>query len=440
MKRILFFSFLTLGNIVFSQANNNCSGATVISDLNGGCTTYNNTGATLDAAPNNIIGSCFEQTNTVWFQFTAQGFQADIDVLGPNNFKPEVAVFGATDGTFCDGTGVYQIGCWDGPSGNYTGLTNMVAYPLTIGETYYVMVSSNTTGNYDICVNNPVPSQGDFCQTADPFCTGTSYTFPANTNTAAPDGLAYGCLLTQANPVWYYLEVATSGNIDITMTNSNNRDIDFIMWGPFTSVSDGCDPGVLNSSTIEDCSYSVASTEVANITGAIAGETYILLITNFSNQATDISFSQTGGLGATDCGIILPVELMDFSGHENSSSNLLTWSTASESNNDYFQVEQSTDMINWRIAGTVNGAGNSSSLKNYTFEHFDFERSLNYYKLRQVDMDGESTTSQIIAIDNRLSSKEILKINNLMGQEVDDTYKGIVIVHFTDGTTIKKLQ
>ncbi|HRN41356.1 MAG TPA: hypothetical protein PK649_04680, partial [Vicingus sp.] len=119
---------------------------------------------------------------------------------------------------------------------------------------------------------------------------------------------AFSCLSTTPNPIWYYLEVATTGNIDIFIQQTNGGgagiDVDFALIGPYTSVAAACS----NPTTgcVEDCSYSSSATETANITNAQAGEVYLLLLTNYSNQAGTITFNQTGGSGATDCSIISP--------------------------------------------------------------------------------------------------------------------------------------
>ena len=51
--------------------------------------------------------------------------------------------------------------------------------------------------------------QGTTCATADPFCTGTTYTFPNNLGTTAPAGNNYDCLWSQPNPAWYYISLAS---------------------------------------------------------------------------------------------------------------------------------------------------------------------------------------------------------------------------------------
>lgn len=145
-------------------------------------------------------------------------------------------------------------------------------------------------------------AQGTQCSSASPFCTelgGTTY--PAQQNTSAPVGPNYACLGSQPNPAWFYLQISTAGTIVLDLSNSAVVDIDFIIWGPFTSPSAGCAFGL--TGTEVDCSYSSAANETCTIPNAIAGQIYVLLITNYSNQPTIISVAQTGGTGATNCNI-----------------------------------------------------------------------------------------------------------------------------------------
>lgn len=91
----------------------------------------------------------------------------------------------------------------------------------------------------------------------------------------------------------------------------------------------------------------------------------------------------------------LPVELISFSARCNTNAVELIWSTASEINNDYFEVQKSVDGNLWYYVGTVKGAGNSTTFNSYSF--VDKENTANaYYRLRQVDFDGKFEYSPII--------------------------------------------
>lgn len=143
------------------------------------------------------------------------------------------------------------------------------------------------------------------CGNAQPFCAGgtSGGSFPATVNgPAAQTGPNYGCLGTQPNPAWYFLQISQSGNLDILIAGSANQDVDFICWGPYNSLAGICNS--LTASYIVDCSYSSSPTETLNIVNAIAGQYYMVLITNFSNVVQDILFTQTAGTGSTNCGIV----------------------------------------------------------------------------------------------------------------------------------------
>jgi gliding motility-associated-like protein len=162
-------------------------------------------------------------------------------------------------------------------------------------------------------------AQGNTCANADPFCTGNNYTFPAGVNqtaaSVAEPGNNYNCLGTSPNPAWYFMEIDQPGNLTINMTNSSNVDIDFILYGPYpnyTSAMSYCgNMGTAGSGAplngVVDCSYSTAANETAVINNAQNGEVYVLLITNFSNQNTNISFTNSANSTATtNCNIVNP--------------------------------------------------------------------------------------------------------------------------------------
>lgn len=96
----------------------------------------------------------------------------------------------------------------------------------------------------------------------------------------------------------------------------------------------------------------------------------------------------------------LPVELLSFSGKKAGKANLLQWSTASETNNDFFTLEKSKNGIDWSIVKTVSGAGNSTSLMNYRLTDYEPVFPLTYYRLKQTDFDGSFTYSKVIALES----------------------------------------
>ncbi|MCZ4410053.1 T9SS type A sorting domain-containing protein [Cryomorphaceae bacterium 1068] len=101
-----------------------------------------------------------------------------------------------------------------------------------------------------------------------------------------------------------------------------------------------------------------------------------------------------------DCANPLPIELLDFWVREHNGDALLAWSTASEINNDRFLLMRTKDGLEFETVGTVSGAGNSSTVLNYTFLDRDPLKGLSYYKLTQVDFDGTESSSELVAFTN----------------------------------------
>jgi GH18 family chitinase len=93
-----------------------------------------------------------------------------------------------------------------------------------------------------------------------------------------------------------------------------------------------------------------------------------------------------------------PVELISFVGSNGAQGNELAWATASEVNNDRFEIERSIDGITYTSIGSVNGAGNSSTLLNYFFTDATNTTSKTYYRLHQFDADGKSTYSKTVVV------------------------------------------
>jgi hypothetical protein len=105
---------------------------------------------------------------------------------------------------------------------------------------------------------------------------------------------------------------------------------------------------------------------------------------------------------AIDGCTVLPVSILNFGGLIKDNNAYLNWSTATESNNKGFYVERSKDAINFSDVGFVNGAGNSSQIKNYTYTDVtvkDMHVTTTYYRLKQVDLDGKISYSKVLPLN-----------------------------------------
>ncbi|MEM7105560.1 MAG: T9SS type A sorting domain-containing protein [Bacteroidota bacterium] len=108
-----------------------------------------------------------------------------------------------------------------------------------------------------------------------------------------------------------------------------------------------------------------------------------------------------------ECGTILPIELAFFRARDLGCAIELEWQTDTETNNDYFVIEESSDGINYRPLVTVDGAGTTLTPRFYTFtdESVDLD---NFYRLKQVDFDGTNTTSPAIYMQSSCFDENVV--------------------------------
>ncbi|MCO5231425.1 MAG: T9SS type A sorting domain-containing protein [Chitinophagales bacterium] len=103
----------------------------------------------------------------------------------------------------------------------------------------------------------------------------------------------------------------------------------------------------------------------------------------------------------------LPVELVSFSGKIINCTSLLTWETASELNNDFFEIRKSENGVNWQTVGKVNGNGTSSLPHSYSFIDDEIYSDGVYYQLFQQDYDGQSELSKVIYLEDENCNEKI---------------------------------
>lgn len=101
--------------------------------------------------------------------------------------------------------------------------------------------------------------------------------------------------------------------------------------------------------------------------------------------------------------VLLPVEWLSFDAKLSEDQRLVNcdWSTASETNNDFFTVERTSDLLNWESIGTVQGAGTTLEQSDYRFIDRSPLPGISYYRIRQTDYNGASELSEVRAVNRR---------------------------------------
>lgn len=315
-----------------------------------------------------------------------------------------------------------------------------------------------------------VPKAGNNCEQAEILCNNANITnnssgFGAqelnNSNNGCLDG-------NEHQSSWYYVNIQTGGTLTMLINpNNNSNDYDFAIWGPFNAATAGsnCPPvtnpvrcsfaqvfgngntGLINNSSpcdayeIANCGGCFPNTDCAygdqfvNQLTVSAGQIYILMVDNWSasNQGFSLSWGGTSALGCTP--VVLPVELVSFSGIK---GNKLSWQVDSEVNLSHYTVERSIDVLEWEILEEVPSTGSNF----YSIGDNKFASAINYYRLSQTDLDGTVVifNDKLVSIDNRTEGTRVISVTNIMGQIVDEYTKGFVIVTYEDGTSIKEFR
>jgi len=262
-----------------------------------------------------------------------------------------------------------------------------------------------------------------------------SYRFTSSNTTSGVDvGDFVDVQISTDGEITYTSELRITGNNNAYWDYNNNGVIVHSANGVFnaalnTSGGDVYRSGVGNQQNI---GYSVISLD---------------LPLNITQVAVDI-FCRVNGAGEEwwidNIELVeinaMPVELIDFNAKLiDDSKTLIEWLTASENNCDYFIIEKSKNGFNWDYVSKVNGHGNSTQQIDYRIVDNYPTQGITYYRLTQVDFDGKyEVFNNHIRVIEKISNKSILRITNILGQEIDDNYEGIMIIYYDDNTFEKK--
>lgn len=104
----------------------------------------------------------------------------------------------------------------------------------------------------------------------------------------------------------------------------------------------------------------------------------------------------TGAISIQNTNNLLPIDLISFKANCNKKNILFQWFTASEKNNHYFTIESSPNQYKWTSLARINGAGTSNIVNTYTYQYLNELTENKYFRLKQTDMDGSSTYSDVV--------------------------------------------
>jgi ribosomal protein L2 len=138
----------------------------------------------------------------------------------------------------------------------------------------------------------------------------------------------------------------------------------------------------------------------------------------------------------------LPISLLYFKGEIKNNYTKLSWETASEINNDYFEIQKSTDGENFKPIGIVRGNGSTNSRSNYSYSDFTVNSGKTFYRFKQVDFDDHYSYSPIAMVNYELRNEQIILVPNPAQNEVkiliqnSDLLTGRVVIYDQMGKVI----
>jgi hypothetical protein len=421
-----FFSLILLNSTINAQSPS-CASATPLT-VNTLCTTIPWTNGQDGIIPGGWSQPCGSGNDyqDVWYQIVGTGGEVGVNIFHLNSYDAVLAVYDGTCPTAANAD-VSSIAC------EYiTGNTGGVNFPTTSGEVYYIQIqrrSGNTNDDQtgSICAyeyalspcGNPLALLNDFCETPASLTKNPGGTFSATTDgTFTPDHKstldgylgATGpfCGLIHNNSWYQFVATSATETFPIIYVSCSGDGVQGHVYRISHDLNGCCE----TFTPVSNCIFNIdqnlngnpGSIETITATGLTVGDTYVLMIDGYLGARCDFTIA---GWGAKN---VLPIELSKFMVVPFDDYNGIYWETSSENNNHYFNLLRSFNGVDFEMIGSVQGAGTSTVLNTYSFDDYDLRYGKIYYKLQQVDFDGETSNSKIISLDRKSTENGLLNV------------------------------
>lgn len=238
---------------------------------------------------------------------------------------------------------------------------------------------------------------------------------------------------------WLYFQYSTNGGMTwinpvILSAGSNGSGINMSAYSPLTTWTNNNSnrngwTGNLGTFTVN---YSIPSSPSMRFRFIFESDAIV------NSQGVSIYYADILDF-TVSCPSPLPIELLEFYGHNENHYNILYWTTSTENNNDFFTLERSNNAIDWEFVSYIDGSGTTNIPIKYSYKDYGMKKNMNYYRLSQTDFNGDKEYFGIISIDNKTSdiNKHLLKDINILGQEISPDTPGLHILMYSDGSIFK---
>ncbi len=328
--------------------------------------------------------------------------------------NPGWAVYEAVGGSCSN---LVPLGC-----GGDDGLFPSSSFEVTVndleeGDVVYVRVWETDNQNSDFNITASIVPPNDECANALPL-QGTGCNYNASNDNEPDSWTPQTCNGTDVwssneNAIWYTFTVdATTPQpisleiLNVVCDNTGGAVMQLGLW----SNTGTCN---LGAETFYGCALGTG-TVVVGPTNLPLGDYYAFVDGSAGANCTWEFASDE----------ILPIELGELKGTLIGQKSFLEWDTYTETDNKYFDIQHSTDGVDFVSVGNVPGVGNSTVRQEYRFWHNSPAKGENYYRIQQFDYDGQTSLSQTIVLT--LNSPRVTGIypNPLVGNTISLDVEG----------------
>ncbi|MCB0760255.1 MAG: T9SS type A sorting domain-containing protein [Flavobacteriales bacterium] len=367
--------------------------------------------------------------------------------------------FAPTYTTLCAEDGCYTVDMFDSFGDGWNGaqwvISDMGGNVIGSGS-----LGAGSSGQAFIQLGNascdfPEPVTASDCHDAINVCTnidfyidpngyGDVYEIPAPGSTSNPsyDGFTNfnpwgttntGCLLSQElNSTWMLVNISQGGWLEFTFGGLGTQS-GYYDWAMWTFDENTCNNILNDLQAPVRCNWNGVSTGGTGLAGTIpaggnasnyepplwtlTGDQYLICFSNWSSVSTNVPL-EFGGTAIVSCEpIMLPVEVVEFQAQCAGSMIAVEWATLSEQDNAYFVVQRSSDSQVWNDVAYAEGAGDSFEVKRYAFADKMVPRTVLYYRLKQVDFDGNIRFTEPVSVNCALDPEILIMPNPVDGGE-----------------------
>ncbi|MFM9028514.1 MAG: T9SS type A sorting domain-containing protein [Bacteroidota bacterium] len=379
--------------------NDDCNAATTLT-VNAGCTNGTTEfGITQlgESTTPGCVTNAFSQT--VWYRFTATapsmfvqlnvtGYGGSGATWGPANWACVVyrssATLPPTAGNVISCINTNSRGTGDGViTNNLTGLTVGSVYLVQVG--YSTGQGANSIPNFCIRVGDRYINCNTCNAPCGPACGFSTSPTVAQVTSSCPSYTQFPLLEGTVADTQCYTFTAVNSTVSFNVilnSTCGSGNVTNFAWNLYSS----------------NCGNPIQTGTLSNLTfnSLIPGQRYTYCYSFAVPSGCYHSIHYPYFVGAAP--VLLPVELLHFDAEEIPAGVRLHWSTASETNNERFIIERSSNGFDFTEIGSVAGNGTTSELSEYEFLDLDPISGIIYYRLHQVDFDGQREIHTPVAI------------------------------------------